>query len=329
MMLVAVLAVLSCRSGDSDAGTDAGPRAPVPSAVPVDASARPTRRARWDEGTLEERLRKLEVDDATYARRDVYSWTTHAQVEAIRKDRRLLVARANDGPRSPFVWLVESLARGTGDDAAVARLLASDTRLERRRYAWTAAYGTVLGLAEKRYGDELVHVRLAADAIVLRLDPARAPAFAARDLEGQAVSLAAVLEDPSRIAAVYHVRRGTDVPSPFREYVLVNEEKIAAYGVGTAHVLAEVAAEERLLHDLSQEAARAEGKPPRRARDRAKAFDAPTPAKTLVDLWDRTLSFPISRYELEPRRVHALLDALGALRHEPPLEYPAPGATDD
>ena len=340
--VVLVAGFFACRSGTDSAsladasGSGAASTAstPTPSRAveaPAVAKAR-TVRVAWDEGTVTARLQALAMTEASYAKRDVYSWTTRAQIDALRTSGKLLVAKSTDGAKSPFVWLLESLARQPGDTGALATILTTDTRFERRRYAWTAAYATVLGLLDKRYGDELVHVKLRPDAVYLSLDPSRVPALSATDLEGKPVTLAGLVADPSRIAAIYHVRKGLDVPSPFREIVLVNEEAIVAYGVGTPRVVAELEAEKRLLRDLAAlPDVEARTHAPRRARERAKHFDSAAPANAkMVEHWDRSLAFPIPRYELDGAHLRDVLAALeGAHVATPPIEVPTLGATDD
>ena len=170
----------------------------------------------------------------------------------------------------------------------------------------------MLGLAEKRYGDELLHVRLASDAVIVRLDPARTPAFEARDLTGNVVPIASLVADPTRIAAIFHVRTGTDVPAPFREMVLVNEARIDAYGAGTATVHAEADAESTLLRDLLKIADLPRSRSPARsARSRAvRLLSGPSAASSLVDRWDLTLAFTIPRYELDSHHVREIEEAL-------------------
>jgi len=281
--------------------------------LPKDAGLRRSDGPAWDTGTIDDRLSALAVTNSTYARRDLFSWTTRRQIVDLRERKRLLVATSNEGAKSPFVWLVESLARRNDETGALANLLANDVRFSRRRYAWSCAYATVLGLAEKRYGDELLHVRLAQDAVVVRLDPSQSPPFAARDFEGHEVSVATLLAAPSRIGAIFHVRSGVDVPAPFREMVLVNEDQIERYGAGTPPVHSEVRAEARLLRDLLASPDVPSTRLARPSRMRAKVFmNDLSPGSTLGERWDRTLAFPIPRYELDAHDLQETLSALEA-----------------
>jgi hypothetical protein len=335
-MLVSLFAVAIASACRTESPSGAGSRidrpdgssqirsAPTHSEPPVDQpkDAGPQRSIgpAWDTGTIHDRLMALAVTDSTFARRDLFSWTTAHQVAELRERRRLLVATSNDGAKSPFVWLVESLARRTDETGALAKLLATDERFSRRRYAWSCAYPTVLGLAEKRYGDELLHVRLGRDAVVVRLDPTQNPPFVARDFDGHEVPVAALLAAPARIGAIFHVRSGVDVPAPFREVVLVNEDQIERYGAGTPPVHAEVRAEARLLRDLlASPDVPSSLHPARPARMRARVFvGVPSPGAALGERWDRTLAFPIPRYELDAHRLHETLAALEAFHSDLP-----------
>ncbi len=311
------------RPDSASQGRTAPTHSERPVDLPKDAGPRRSVGPAWDIGTVDERLSALAVTNSTYARRDLFSWTTRHQIAELRERKRFLVATSNDGAKSPFVWLVESLARRTDETGALAKLLATDARFSRRRYAWSCAYPTVLGLAEKRYGDELLHVRLARDAVVVRLDPSQSPPFGARDLDGHEVSVATLLAAPSRIGAIFHVRSGVDVPAPFREVVLVNEDQIERYGAGTSPVHAEVRAEAKLLRDLlASPDVPSTFRPARPSRMRAKVFmDVPSAGSTLGERWDRTLAFPIPRYELDAHDLRETLGALEAFDADlPPIE---------
>jgi hypothetical protein len=242
--------------------------------------------------SIEERLAALGIGDDNWAQRTTYTWTTLTQVDAMRASHTLLVATARTrGPPSPFVFGIDTLARRRGSPSgALAKLLAEDPRFTRRRYAWKAAYATVLGLATKRYGDQLVAIRLRDNAWVVHFDPLREPPLRVRDLEQHEITLAEALAHPERIGAVYHVRSGRDMPVPFREYVVVNEAAIERWAVATLDVRAEVAAEAALLRDL-----------------RAAIDQAPGP----IALWKATLAFENDRYgKLDAQHLDATIAGL-------------------
>jgi hypothetical protein len=329
----------ACAASAADRHPDT--RVPPPTSAPaVDAAAEPpdrdadreedaaqlpespaaSRQPRWASGSVTDRLHALRVNDDDWARRDLVSWTTPPQVDAMRASRVLLVATANmGGPPSPFVWLVSRLARRSGPAGALAGVLANDPRFLRRRYAWSAGYPTVLGLSGKRYGNELVAVRLRADALVVALAPERDPPVSVRDLDQNEIPLDRARDEAGRIGAVYHVRTGTDVPARFREYVLVNEAAIERWAVGTPDVHAEIEAEEALLRDL--QAQLGPSPPAARAPRPLAAWRHLDAASPLRALWEGTLAFPSDRYVLDAERLAVTLSALAEYdRSAPELE---------
>jgi len=184
---------------------------------------------------LAARLRAQSVTDDDFARRVLYSWTTDPQVEDLRKHGVLLTADASTGEfTSPFSATMFARA---GIDP-IAKLLHLHPALVKRRYAWPAAWPTRVPLGAVEYGDALVRVVLRADAIVGRFD---GDAWSFRTLDGQSVSEASIVADPSRLAAVLHVSFG------YREYVLVNESMVEEWSVGTPEIRAEIDDEIALL----------------------------------------------------------------------------------
>ena len=100
------------------------------------------------------------------------------------------------------------------------------------RFGWTAPWATVVGWRGETYGDVLITIKLAPEALIVRVR-ASTDAMEVVDLEGRIVSLEAVLARPDRIAAVYFVQdlpqrgggtwAGTAARAAFREYVICNE----------------------------------------------------------------------------------------------------------
>jgi hypothetical protein len=280
-----------------------------------DAAEPPT--PRWASGSVSDRLYALRVNDDNWARRDLVTWTTPQQVDALRSSRVLLVATAyTRGPPSPFVWLLSKLAGRKGALGALAGALSTDARFSRRRYAWSAGYATVLGLAAKRYGDELVQVRLREDALVVAIAPEREPPISVRDLEQHEVHLERAIEQAARIGAVYHVRTGKDVPARFREYVLVNEAAIERWSVGTPSLHAEVEAEVALLRDLL---AQIGSTPAARPSGPLEAWQHVGTGDPLRALWEGTLAFQNDRYLLDAPRLSAAIEALEEYDRGAPL----------
>jgi hypothetical protein len=169
-----------------------------------------------------------------FARGTLYTWTTAAQVLALRERPRLLVAEASAGTgQSPYLRALAAIVAARGPGHALAATLLEHPALRRRRYAWTSPFATTMGLGPVRYGDALVRVELDPRALLLRFCPGDAEPFAVVDMRGQAVPLAELSADPQRLGAVYHVRDGARDEVPFREYVLCNEAMIAAWSVAT------------------------------------------------------------------------------------------------
>lgn len=317
--LLALMVVVACRA-EAPTARPADVTASVPDAAassePPDAAldavadvadAAPVDHVpSWDSGDVTQRLRALGVHDDDWARRDLVSWTTRPQVDALRSSKVLLVATANTGgPPSPFVYLLDGQSRAKNAAGALAKALFTEERFSRRRYAWTAGYATVLGLLQKRYGDQLVAIRLKSNAWIVELDPAKTPTMRVRDLAQHEITLDEAVLHRERIAAVYHVRKGSDVPRPFREYVVVNEAEVERWAVGTPDVVAEVDAEARLLREL-----RALLDP-----------DGGATKGSLDEAWKGTLAFDNDRYgKLDLKHLDLAIEGLASyVRTEEPL----------
>jgi hypothetical protein len=246
-------------------------------------------------------LAERAVHHDAFARSILYTWTTAEQAAALRTTRSLLVAEADRGEPSPFIRALRTLAATD----PLADLLLSHPGLARRRYAWPAPFATVLGLRERRYGDVLVRIELAPDSQIVRFRPGAPEPFALHDMSGRPVDLA--LADPARLAAVYHVRDGDDVP--FREYVVINESKIAAWSLSTPELAAAVDADIALLESLrtgpfSHLPTAAVDAPAVPAWPTAR--DRPTP----IDRWHAALAFDNLKYRPTPRNLDAIIAAL-------------------
>jgi hypothetical protein len=282
----ALIAVLACR-----------PVAPVVERPPEIAEVVPT---------LADRLDARAVTDDDFARARLFSWTSPAQIEMLRSSRVLLTADASTGGRmSPYSRLVAELAPRD----PVAKLLRDDPRLRARRYAWPSPYATVLGRGPERYGTALVRIELRSDALIARLDPSGQPPFAFVDLRGDNVPIATVLDDPSRIAAIFHVQTQSGTPARFREYVVVNEAMIDRWEVGTDAIAAQVADDIALLQALAEgpfaDLPDAHTRWPASPRWRSKPAHA-----NMVTRWHATLAFDNVRYRPTPDNLAATIAAL-------------------
>jgi hypothetical protein len=196
------------------------------------------------------RLAETAVTDAAFARRTLWSWTTRAQAETLRKEKRLLLpTELPDGP-TPYVELIEKVAGGNGPYADLARLLVGHPSLKLRRYAWSRPWPTRLGLADRDYGDQLVRVVLAPNAIIARFDASRPDVFELHDLDERSVPIGELVANPSRLAAVLHVRT-KDTPVAHREYVLCNESMVTEWSLATDEIKAAIAADRALVTQLA------------------------------------------------------------------------------
>ena len=246
-----------------------------------------------------------------FARGTLYTWTTAAQVLALRERPLLLVAEASAGTgQSPYLRALAAIVAARGPGHALAAILLEHPALRRRRYAWTSPFATTMGLGPVRYGDALVRVELDPRALLLRFCPGDPEPFMVVDMRGQAVPLAELSADPQRLGAVYHVRDGARDEVPFREYVLCNEAMIAAWSVATSEIRAQVDADIEMLTALAAG--------PLAALPDAALHSSPTPTwvraragATPIDHWHASLAFANARYQPS---AHNLAEIVAALR---------------
>ena len=266
-------------------------------------------------------LRAYAVYHDDYARDRLYSWTSAEQVEALRSGGPLLVATATSGGRpTAYVRALDELAEGGSSAAELARALRQDPALGRHRYAWVSGFATVMGLGPRGYGDELIAIDLAAEAWIVKLDPAGAEPLSVVDLEGRSVELAQAVAEPARIGAVYHVRDRE--PIPFREYVVCNPAMVAGWSVRTPELAAQLDRERRLVRWLAEDPfARL---PERALREPSASAWARAPdGADLVGLWRASLAFANDRYRPTLGNLRKLGDALaGAAVGGAPLVSP-------
>jgi hypothetical protein len=296
---------------------------PAAAAVPV---------ARRDPAiSLEADIDRHAVGADDFVRLELYTWTTPAQIEALRAGGPLLVADAQAGGRpTPYRHLLAAMAHERRPGHALAAVLQRTPALARCRYAWPSPFATVLGLGSQRYGEALVRIRLRRDTVIARVDPTADPPWTLRDGEGRPVGEDEALAEPTRIGAVYHLRVDDEVGIEFREYVLCNAAMIEAWEVGTPAIAERVATERRLVLDLSQGPFAA--LPDAQARWHAwpQWLDA-GPPPSWPSRWHRALAFDNVRYRPTPANLDALAQALADYDPTPPaLVWPQPpGAAPD
>jgi hypothetical protein len=250
---------------------------------------------------FEPRLAMLAVTDGNFYRSVLYSWTSPAQVSALRQSRVLLTATtATGGFVSPFLRELALVATDAGPGRDLARLLLTDRSLSRRRYAWPAPFATSLGLGARTYGASLIRIELRDDAWIGRFEPTAADPFTFVDSTNAYVSAAEVLAHPERIGAIFHVRheRGAAI----REYVICNAAMIASWSVATQEI------QEAVDRDLAMLAAIAR---------------VQRPQPSWLPDWHASLAFDTARYQPTPRALADMTAALAA--YDPagePLSYP-------
>jgi len=231
--------------------------APDASAGPEVQLADPPAAPVVDEVALRRTFNSLAVHHDRPARRVLYTWTTAAQIEELRRDPTLLTrTTTTDGQTSYYQKLVTTLA-GKKDPAA---MLLRDPAFDRQRYAWSNPWATVLGFGEERWGDQVVRIELRADA-VLAVIVAEGPQPEIRfvGLDGAAVGLSAVKARPGRLAGAYFVSpkvacdtlgAPAGCGTAYREIVLFNEAAISLWSYGGEAVLADLDAAAATLGDV-------------------------------------------------------------------------------
>ncbi len=255
--------------------------------------------------TLADRLRGLAVRDNDFYRPVLYTWTTVDAIAKLRASKKLLVAMATDGGfTSAFLQRLAAIARAREDGHEIADLLLTHPALNRRRYAWTAPFATVMGMGKRTYGTSLIQIDLRPDAWMGRFDPDVTEPFTFVDAAGRAVAIDDVLAAPERVGAMFHLH-----PDPaFREYIVCSEAMVATWSIATPAIRTKLADEIALLRDLRDHAAFAPGTSERPAS----ASWRGTPATDLAALWHATLAFDNDRYRARTRNIDAILDALAA-----------------
>jgi hypothetical protein len=310
LALLFVLGIVACHRESPTLTRDVATVSVSTSAAPSSSASEVARAAR-------ERARAFfasySVGDGAPARRVLYSWTTADQIDELVKTK-VLLSRAESPTFGPSGFDRVLAARPPTDD--VARLLRNEA-FAKKRFAWPAPWATIAGLGAGRYGDRLLEIELADDAIVAKL-AASGGAWELFDLDGKRVDEKTLLAHPERLAAVYFVNDvvGPDRPA-YREFVLCNESRIASWSVGdeaSAALLARAAIEApALAPDPIDVDAWTRGLPTG-WRD-AGSRDA-------VAAWSSSLAFATVDYAPTPAQLDALAALLRAApRTTPPMTY--------
>lgn len=237
------LALTGCTNATPSAAPDAAPSAV---AVAVDASTPP------EASALGAQLAAAGVTDDDFARRVLYTWTTHGQIAELAKGAALLTRmESTKAGRSAFDAALDEVIAKAPRDRIARDLRGGKKGLSFRRFAWTSAWPTSVPLGAVAYGDQLLRVVLRPDAILARFEPTASSRWRFVTLDGAAVATAEVEANPQRLTAVFHVH--DDGKTHFREYVLCNESMIESWSYGTPEALAELRASAELLAGLAKE----------------------------------------------------------------------------
>ncbi len=190
------------------------------------------------------------VHDNRFAYRTLYTWTTHEQIDELRKTRQLLTR--DESPVSGASYLDQVLYGLAQRGDPMAKLLYTTT-FARMRFAWPAAWPTRAGWPGEQYGDQLIRVTLRPEAVIVALFTATGT-FEARNLINEIVPIGSVLAKPETIAAIYFVSDedapAVGFPRPgatFRELALCNEAMLESWEVGTPEIAAELEREAQTL----------------------------------------------------------------------------------
>lgn len=249
-------------------------------------------------------LAPFAVSDERPVAKVLYSWTTDAQVDELDKTK-ILLSRSESATSGPAAIDREIAGRPASD--AIARLL-RDRAYAKKRFAWTAPWATALGMTGTSYGDRLMRIELADDAIVARF-MVQSGTWELFDMQGQHVDEKTLLAHPERLAAIYHASYDVAPGKPaYREYVIVNESRVAEWSVSTEAI-------DHLLDESADTVDKlAKTTPVDVAAFRANVVPGfrTALAKTEVDAWSATLCFATDDMTPTPQYLEPLAKKLRA-----------------
>ncbi|HRG98976.1 MAG TPA: hypothetical protein PLR99_22150 [Polyangiaceae bacterium] len=193
----------------------------------------------------------------------LYSFTTKAQADGLRRGDPLFSKTTTDSGHRGYLFNVLEARAKTGDE--VASLLAGP-RFEAGRFAWPFLAGT--RVSPERYGDEILAFTFKPDALFVTVSAKRAD-YRFYDARGASVPYATGLAAPDRLAAFLFlndqmavvdtfgnpVRCGgtIDVGLVYREFYLGNLGMIAEWSLGTQAIVDRVTAEVSDLRSLARD----------------------------------------------------------------------------
>ena len=273
---------------------------------------------------LEAWLRGCAVDDERFAFPKLYTWTRPDQIDELRDEppRLLSRERARSGTLSRFDQeLVD-------DDHPIARHLRSAGH-RTRRFAWVTPWATRMGWQGAGYGNRLLEVRLREDAWFARFDASLDVGARGRwrvvDQRGEGQEDAQVMAHPDRIAAVYHLARGS---RHYREFVLVDEAQIERFAYATEAIRSRCRDDAAQLRALAERWSIASPPVPDRVeRWLAAGWNAPPDERSsssLVSPYRSCLALGDEAYLPTPERLRAIAAAVDPLPDDEPIDLALP-----
>ena len=158
-------------------------------AVPAEASS-----SLFADTALEAKLSPL-LEASVYAgveaRQVLYTWTTREQLAALRRTGVLLMR--SESPTYGASLFDHALSIDQDPTSTAMASALATPRLAKRRFAWTAPWATLFGLADTTYGDELLRVVVRRDAVIGRYAPGEPSPWSFFDGRGNPVAVAEVV----------------------------------------------------------------------------------------------------------------------------------------
>lgn len=313
------------------AATSAAPVVVVPPAPPPAPDPSPV-------------LSAFAVTNTTYARRVLYTWTSIEQVQEIGRTGVLL--SRSESPQFGKAYYDRVMESGWMAGDKIAALLRSPAFLK-ARFAWPAAWATLLGWPGETYGTQLVEVTLKPEAWVAMYRTSLRT-WEVRDMSGAVIPTDELFKRPDRLAAVHFVHDAISMPNntgatvrasagdgreAYREYVLCNESMIESWSVATESILTHLSASADLLDATAKYFE--QHPPPAQREDRWNAHVAMivwtslVPATAAKELYEASLAFPNPNYVIEPEPIAKLASTLRLLQqsgkptiHRPTMLFP-------
>ena len=264
------------------------------------------------------------VENATPARRTLYSWTVPEQIEALRRDRVVLTTVEQQGKGRGYAFTLLDSFAASGTEPEHELMAALSASFEKLRYAWPYPWATRMGWPGEDYGSELVRMVLKPEAWLAHFyEDGR---FSVFDLEDRPVAIEDALAAPERIAAIYFVKTTfvdygsfTECSGGYREFIVGNEAMIEEWSVGTEEMRAVLVADAERLEALL----------PRIRETPIDAYGAnfsmqvpclwlyPPETFTEADAYIHALSLPSPYYQPTPANIAAIAETLRASLFEP------------